>query len=347
MSVTYGFYNSLNHDRKYDAIQMSSIFDGVINDGIYMSIGDQLRVSAGVDMTVIVGTGRAWFNHTWTLNDARLPLTLEQSEVILKRIDLVILEVNADPAVRQNSIKILKGIPSQNPAWPTIINEGFLHQYVLAAISVAPNATAIRQADIENRVGMGTAPFVTGIIETINTDALIDQWKDQWQAFYEKQTADIINTKEYWKAAWEMFYTSQTESIQNAFNNWQAEWESWSSDYEERMENWANTNTATWDEWFNNRASTFEIMIESWYNREQQEFNKWFGALQDLIDSNAETNLANAIIALEKRVDKLGIFRQHLDEEQALYYELKDSDSEPILDSQGRTIDARLIFVLK
>ena len=30
MSVTYGFYNSKNRDRRYDAIQMSSIFDGII-----------------------------------------------------------------------------------------------------------------------------------------------------------------------------------------------------------------------------------------------------------------------------------------------------------------------------
>ena len=39
MSVTYGFYNSLNGDRKYDSAQISSIFDGLIVDGIFASIG--------------------------------------------------------------------------------------------------------------------------------------------------------------------------------------------------------------------------------------------------------------------------------------------------------------------
>ena len=34
MSVTYGFYNSLNGDRRYDANQMSAIFDGLIIDGV-------------------------------------------------------------------------------------------------------------------------------------------------------------------------------------------------------------------------------------------------------------------------------------------------------------------------
>ena len=44
MSVTYGFYNSINGDRKYNALEMSSIFDGIIVDGVYMSIGDALNV---------------------------------------------------------------------------------------------------------------------------------------------------------------------------------------------------------------------------------------------------------------------------------------------------------------
>lgn len=44
MSVTYGFYNSIKGDRKYNALEMSSIFDGIIVDGVYMSIGDALNV---------------------------------------------------------------------------------------------------------------------------------------------------------------------------------------------------------------------------------------------------------------------------------------------------------------
>lgn len=35
MAFTFGFYNSLNGDRKYNAEQVSSIFDGLISDGVY------------------------------------------------------------------------------------------------------------------------------------------------------------------------------------------------------------------------------------------------------------------------------------------------------------------------
>ena len=44
MSVTYGFYNSINGDRKYNALEMSSIFDGIIVDGVYMSIGVEREI---------------------------------------------------------------------------------------------------------------------------------------------------------------------------------------------------------------------------------------------------------------------------------------------------------------
>ena len=65
MSVTYGFYNSKNKDRTYDAIQMSSIFDGIIRDGILQHVGDTMMVKESSGMTVHVGTGRAWSNHRY------------------------------------------------------------------------------------------------------------------------------------------------------------------------------------------------------------------------------------------------------------------------------------------
>lgn len=73
MSVTFGFYNSKEGDRRYDAIQMSSIFDGIIQDGILQHVGTAMVVkeSGGNDYQRWYRT--TWFNHTWTLNDALLP----------------------------------------------------------------------------------------------------------------------------------------------------------------------------------------------------------------------------------------------------------------------------------
>lgn len=197
--VTYGFYNSKHGDRKYNARQMSSIFDGIITDGVYMSIGTCFRVVPGEGMTVFVGVGRAWFNHTWTWNDSILPLTLPPSELIMKRIDAVVLEVNEEVKARKNEIKIIKGTPSKNkPTRPTLINNEKVHQYPLAFVDVDADATEIRMANITSMIGTSSTPYVTGVLETVNIDALIEQWGDQWRQWFDTFTADSTEEMEVW-----------------------------------------------------------------------------------------------------------------------------------------------------
>lgn len=193
MSVTYGFYNSIDDDRMYDANQMSSIFDGIINDGVFMNIGAAMHVTAaGDNMVVYVDTGRAWFNHTWTLNDAILPLTVPEAELVLNRIDAVILEVNSNDAVRANEIKILKGVPATEPVRPTLEDSEHVHQHALAYIYVASEVTVITQSDITNCIGTSECPFIDAILETIDGDMLLAQWNDQFERWF----ASIKNAAE-------------------------------------------------------------------------------------------------------------------------------------------------------
>ena len=120
MSVTYGFYNSLYGDRKYDATQLSSLFDGIIIDGVFASIGTCFVTKADVGLNVNVGIGKAWFNRTWTLNDSILPMEAPISEVLIDRIDALVIEVDTSEAVRANSIKFVLGTPSSQPVRPTL-----------------------------------------------------------------------------------------------------------------------------------------------------------------------------------------------------------------------------------
>ena len=101
MSLTYGFYNAKqddlgNFDRTYDAIQMSSIFDGIIMDGVLANVGEHFQLRKGVNpWEVIVGTGRAWFNHTWTLNDG--PLVIDCGEPpAAKTLELIVYFISKE-----------------------------------------------------------------------------------------------------------------------------------------------------------------------------------------------------------------------------------------------------------
>jgi hypothetical protein len=176
MALTYGFYNSQNGDRMYDATDISSIFDGIIKDGVFMSIGDAFIVSAANGMQVKVGSGRAWFNHTWTYNSVASLHAIEPADIVLNRIDTVVLEINASEEVRANSIKVIKGTPASNPIAPTLINTELVHQYPLADIYVGANVTEIIPANITNRVGTEACPLVTGILETLDSAPLLAQW---------------------------------------------------------------------------------------------------------------------------------------------------------------------------
>lgn len=185
MAVTYGFYDSLNHDRLYNAQQMSAIFDGIINDGVFMSVGNQFHTVAGTGMQVIVKSGRAWFDSTWTLNDAEYPLSIDAADVLLTRIDAVVLEVNSEVATRANTIKVVKGTPASTPAKPTLTNTATVHQHALAYVTVAKNITAITNSMIEIVVGKTETPYVTAILQTTDITDLFNQWEDYFQTWFD------------------------------------------------------------------------------------------------------------------------------------------------------------------
>lgn len=191
MSLTYGFYDSLNGDRKYNARQLASIFDGVISDGVFATYGGHFLVSAVSGMSIKVASGRAWLNHTWTLNDVDYPLTIDTAEVVTNRIDTVIIEVDESQDKRQNQIKILKGSDADTPSAPTLTNNSTLHQYALADIYVGAGVTEITTANITNRIGTGTLPWVTGLIDMIDVTELTAQWNAQVNALLDQLRRDI------------------------------------------------------------------------------------------------------------------------------------------------------------
>jgi hypothetical protein len=208
MALTYGFYNSQNGDRMYDATDISSIFDGIIKDGVFMSIGDAFIVSAATGMQVTVGSGRAWFNHTWTYNSVASLHSIEPAEIVLNRIDTVVLEINASEEVRANSIKVIKGTPASNPVAPTLIDTELVHQYPLADIYVGANVTEIIPANITNRVGTEACPLSTGILETLDSAPLLAQWNSAFtvhsQAWVDQmaQQQNVFNGRQMTIQAW-------------------------------------------------------------------------------------------------------------------------------------------------
>lgn len=241
MAVRSGFFDSVNGDRKYDALDMSSIFDGIIEDGIFSTIENAFKVAPGEGLQVTVDTGKAWFNHTWTVNDALYPLSIEAPDITLDRYDAVVLEINAGSSIRANSLKIVKGTAASEPQKPQLTSTEEIHQYPLAYVKVNHGASSIQAKDIEITVGRGECPFVRGPLEVMSIDEIYAKWEQEFSDWFDNIQAqlegdiatnlqrqiDTINQKEnsegvYYKKStpYAKFYTHDGEELKTP-EGWQ------------------------------------------------------------------------------------------------------------------------------
>lgn len=283
MSFASGFFNSVDHDRLYDATDISRLFDGLIRDGIFASIGDCLVVKQSNQMNVTVGTGRAWFNHTWSYNDALYPVTIPPSEILMDRIDAIVLEINSVESVRANSIKLIKGTPASTPTKPALTNTKEIHQYPLAYVKVGKEVTSIRQADIENCVGTSACPFVTGILEVISIEQLIPQWRDILNRFVEENTANF-NT---WMNGEKQDYKAWLAAAKKEIKDWEA---TSKSDYQK----WYDSIKNGYDQWFATIKAAYDAnwaTFQQWEKTSQTEFDTWFENMKNKLEGDLGAKL--------------------------------------------------------
>lgn len=213
MAVTSGFFNSKSGDRRYNAEQMSAIFNGIINDGVFANIGTAFKVTANDTNTVLVGAGRCWFKSTWVLNDSVAVIAMSDSDILYDRIDTVVIEVDHSDSVRAGSIKVVKGRAASSPQKPTLIQNGSIYQAPLAYVRRKVGTTSISQVDITNAVGTSECPYITGILQVQNIDNIVAQWQAQWKTWYANTVAwqtEFETQRENWSDEWNDWYTNET-----------------------------------------------------------------------------------------------------------------------------------------
>ena len=188
MAITYGFFNSVDGDRTYDADQMSKYFDGLVSDGVYESVGGALQVLAmsGGGMTVNVSTGRGLINCKWLSNDTVLTLDITQSHPTLNRWTAVVMRLNKTNRLMEIATK--DGTAASNPIKPSMQKDSSIIELCLAYIYVAAGVTSISQANISDQRGTNLCGFVTGLIEQVDTSELFLQWQTAFDNYYAEMT---------------------------------------------------------------------------------------------------------------------------------------------------------------
>lgn len=188
-----GFFNSVNGDRVYNAEQMSSIFEGLITDGVYEAVGDKLAVQPSGGMTIQVASGRGWCKKHWFRNTTPYQMTLEASDVTLNRWCAVCIKVDEADSVRDAKPTLKYSEYATTPVKPVPENSETVKELVLAYVYIKAGASEITASDItDSRADESVCGWVTGLIEQLNSATLWTQWEALFNGWF-NNLQDLIN----------------------------------------------------------------------------------------------------------------------------------------------------------
>lgn len=186
MAVTYGFFNSLNGDRTYNADQMSEYFDGLVSNGIYEDIGGALQVLSATGMNVSVQPGRAIINCKWFNSDSAETVPITAAAAALNRYTAVVLRLSM--SARTITLTTIDGTPATNPVMPEISNTALVKDLCLAMVYIPAGAVEISQANITDMRASALCGWVTGLIKQVDTSQLFLQWQTAYETYYTTMT---------------------------------------------------------------------------------------------------------------------------------------------------------------
>lgn len=193
MAITYGFFDSQNGDRKYNAKQLGEYFNGLISNGVYYNIGQGLKVSLNnknistdksITVKVNVASGRAYINGHWLYNDGNVVLILDSVASGKARTDAIVVRLSEE--LREIDIIVKKGSEYSGAA-PTIETNENTYELVLAyvVIGITHNIT------IQDMRSSSACGWVTGLIKQVDLSKIVPDL----QSAYNSLSTNVIEIK--------------------------------------------------------------------------------------------------------------------------------------------------------
>ena len=149
MAFSYGFFDSKNLDRVYTAEDFTSYLSGMICDGVFDTYGDNFSVSAGDNVSVVIGTGKSWIDGHFFLNDIAYKLDLKKYvDESLNRYVIIGISCDTSDSVRACQIEVKSGTAATSPSVPAFLNTDTKKYLTLAAVRLNNGITEISQSNI-------------------------------------------------------------------------------------------------------------------------------------------------------------------------------------------------------
>lgn len=147
MTVSSGFYSSINHDRLYSNYDFSNLFNGLVSTGVYENVGTAFTIRPDGGRKIIIGPGSAWLDGYWLNNDSNYQITFNDEDINSNKY--IVLEINLHN--RTGSIK----------AVDECVNKYDVKQYQIGIVKVTNN---ISISDITRTIGKGQPTPYTSLL---------------------------------------------------------------------------------------------------------------------------------------------------------------------------------------
>ena len=249
-----GFYPSNNGDRKYGSSDFGKFLNGLVCDGVFLTLYNQFKVSPTPNpgRSVVVNTGKAWFNNTWLELVEEYPIECEAAYQDGDRYDAIVIALNTTnvnftydgqllPA-RDTTIIAIKGAKSTagNQIVPITagnqeVSEG-VYLYPLADIYRGRATTAITSGDIRIRVGEAVCPYVEAIVTpSNNATEFTEMWRVQLDTFIDGLQSDWDAQKEVYNNDWNAYFNAKQIQIDALTEGMEASIQAWFNDIKSNL----------------------------------------------------------------------------------------------------------------
>ena len=194
--VSYGFFDSVNGDRRYSADDFTHFLGNLVSDGVIATPANALQIQEAEGMTVKVSAGWAYIQGHYVHNDNDLYFTIDDSDILLNRADRIVLRL--DKPNRKIAITVKKGEPQYlnddgTVILPYIQRDENIWELSLGWIGISAGQTSIVQAHItDERSRTDICGWVTGLIQQIDTTNLFAQYDNAFWTWFNgiKDTQD-------------------------------------------------------------------------------------------------------------------------------------------------------------
>jgi len=149
MAFSSGFFNSKGLDRTYTAEDFTAYLSSIICNSILDTYGQNFKLTAANSgLGVVLGTGKAWINGHYFINDSRyvIDLTSYQDESLPRYVGIAIY-LDTTESVRSVSLRLFPGTPAENPQLPTIPQDEDHVRLLMYAVRMNPGASRITERD--------------------------------------------------------------------------------------------------------------------------------------------------------------------------------------------------------